>query len=130
MRLTVWLSMDVPDTDLHAVVYELTADGRSIRLGEDVMRARYRESLAKEAPVPPGVAVRYDLDRFYWFARRIGKGSRIRLLFGALSSPEYEKNYNSGGPVADESGKDARVAHVTLLHDAAHPSVLELPVGR
>jgi hypothetical protein len=28
----------------------------------------------------------------------------------------------------DESAKDARVAHVTLVHDAEHPSYLELPI--
>jgi hypothetical protein len=39
-----------------------------------------------------------------------------------------QKNYNSGGVVAEESGKDARTAHVTLYHDAEHPSCLELPV--
>jgi hypothetical protein len=39
-----------------------------------------------------------------------------------------EKNYNSGGVVADETAKDARTAHVTLYHDAAHPSALEIPV--
>ena len=32
--------------------------------------------------------------------------------------------------VTDESGKDARTAHVTLLHDAAHPSALEIPIGK
>jgi hypothetical protein len=31
--------------------------------------------------------------------------------------------------VSAESAKSARAAHVTLLHDAAHASVLELPVG-
>jgi hypothetical protein len=39
-----------------------------------------------------------------------------------------EKNYNSGGVVALETAKDARTAHVTLVHDAEHQSALELPV--
>jgi hypothetical protein len=38
-----------------------------------------------------------------------------------------EKNYNSGKPVAEESGIDARTAHITLYHDAAHQSCLEVP---
>jgi len=41
-----------------------------------------------------------------------------------------QKNYNSGGVVSEESGTDAQTAHVTLYHDAAHPSFLELPVVR
>jgi len=39
-----------------------------------------------------------------------------------------EKNYNSGGVVAGETAKDARTAHITVYHDAAHPSRLELPL--
>jgi hypothetical protein len=31
--------------------------------------------------------------------------------------------------VADESGKDARTAHVRLFHDAEHASCLEVPVA-
>ena len=45
-----------------------------------------------------------------------------------MNTPSAEKNYNSGGVVAKETAKDARTAHVQLLHDAEHPSALELPV--
>jgi predicted acyl esterase len=62
------------------------------------------------------------------FSRRISKGSRLRLVISSPNTPGVEKNYNSGGVVADETAKDARTAHVTLYHDAAHPSALEIPV--
>jgi len=42
----------------------------------------------------------------------------------------YEKNYNSGGVVAEEMARDARRAQVVLHHDEDHPSYLELPVIR
>jgi len=129
MRLSVWLAMDVPDTDLRATVYEITADGQSILLGQDMLRARYRESLSKEALVPVGVPVRYGFEHFPWLARRLAKGSRLRLVVGAVRGIMFERNYNAGGAVAEQSGKDARVAHVTLLHDAEHPSSLDLPLG-
>jgi hypothetical protein len=35
-----------------------------------------------------------------------------------------------GGPVAEQTAADARVAYGTLYLDAAHPSALELPIGR
>jgi predicted acyl esterase len=44
------------------------------------------------------------------------------------NSIAFEKNYNSGGVVADETAKDARTAHVAVYHDAEHPSALEIPV--
>ena len=40
-----------------------------------------------------------------------------------------QKNYNSGGVVANESGKDARKVTVTLYHDATHPSALYVPLA-
>jgi predicted acyl esterase len=73
---------------------------------------------------------RYEFDSFTFFSRRIARGSRIRLLIASPNSIFIQKNYNRGGVVAMESGADARTAHVTLFHDAKHPSYLELPVVR
>jgi hypothetical protein len=39
-----------------------------------------------------------------------------------------QKNYNSGGVVAEETAKDARTAHAQVYHDAAHASVIQLPL--
>jgi predicted acyl esterase len=94
------------------------------------MRARYRESLREAKPVPIGKPEKYVFDNFLFFSRRVAKGSRLRLLVHCINSINAQKNYNSGGVVAMETGKDARTAHVTLLHDVAHPSVLEIPIGK
>jgi putative CocE/NonD family hydrolase len=128
--LTVWLRMDVPDTDLDAALYEILPDGGSVSLTSASMRARYRESLREPKPVPAGRPEKYVFDNFTFFARQIAKGSRLRLVVRSINSPGTEKNYNSGGVVAAETGKDARTAHITLLHDTEHPSTLELPVVR
>jgi uncharacterized protein len=127
-KLTVWLKMDVPDTDLEADLYEILPDGGSVVLTGATMRARYRESLREGKPVAAGEIEKYSFDNFTFFARRIAKGSRLRLVVRSINSPGVEKNYNSGGVVAAETGKDARTAHVTLLHDADHPSMMELPI--
>jgi len=127
-KLTVWLVMDVPDTDFGANLYEVLADGSSILLSNAAMRARYRESLREGKPVPANQPQKYVFDNFTFFSRQVAAGSRLRLLIGALNTPSTEKNYNSGGIVAKETGNDARTAHVQLLHDAEHTSVLELPI--
>lgn len=46
-RLSVWIQMDVVDTDFHAVLYEILADGTSILLTDSFLRARYRNSTEK-----------------------------------------------------------------------------------
>jgi uncharacterized protein len=128
VKLSVWLSIDVPDTDLSAGLYEIMADGRSVALTGDSLRARYRVSLGQEKLVKPGEVEKYEFSGFTFFSRKIAKGSRLRLVFSAINSPDTEKNYNSGGVVANETAKDARTAHITVYHDVQHPSVIELPI--
>lgn len=110
-------------------VHEILPDGGSVRLITDVMRARYRESLREARLVKQGEVLRYDFDRFTFILRLVKKGSRLRLVLGPLNSIYAQKNYNSGGVVADESMKDARPVSVTLYHDAKRPSALYVPIG-
>ncbi|HEY6946679.1 MAG TPA: CocE/NonD family hydrolase, partial [Candidatus Acidoferrum sp.] len=128
VKLAVWLKMDVPDTDLEADLFEILPDGSSVALTSATMRARYRESLREAKPVPAGATERYVFDNFTFFSRRVAKGSRLRLIVSSINSTGTEKNYNSWGIVAAETGKDAKTAHITLVHDGEHPSALELPI--
>lgn len=128
LKFVAWLAMDVPDTDFAVAVYEIKPDGESVQLTSELLRARYRDSLTEEKLAKPGEINRYQFDAFQYFSRRIGKGSRLRLLLGCPNSIQLEKNYNNGGVVAAESGKDARTARVILYHDAQHASFLEIPI--
>lgn len=128
VRFVAWISLDVPDTDFQVTISEILPDGSHIRLTQDLMRARYRESLEQEKLVTPGEINRYEFDGFMFFSRRIAKGSRLRLLLSSPNTIYLQKNYNGGGIVAQESGQDARTAYITLYHDAEHPSFLELPL--
>ncbi len=129
VKLTAWIEMDVPDTDFEVNLYEITPQGGSILLTGDTMRARYRNSLRNEELVPVGEIVEYTFSGFTFFSRQVQQGSRLRLVFKCINSINFEKNYNSGGKVRLESGKDARTAHVKLYHDAQHASCLEIPLG-
>jgi predicted acyl esterase len=95
-------------------------------LTQDTLRARYRESLREEKLITPGEINQYVFDGFTFTSRRIAKGSRLRLVLRSPNTIYLQKNYNSGGIVAEESKEDARIAHVKLYHDAEHPSYLEL----
>jgi putative CocE/NonD family hydrolase len=130
VRLCAWISMDVPDTDFKVSLAEILPDGKMIKLTQDLMRARYRESNRVEKLVKPGEINQYTFDGFTFFSRRISKGSRLRLIISCPNTIYLEKNYNSGGIIAEESAKDARTAHVTLYHDKDHPSYVELPMIR
>ena len=126
--LAAWLALDVPDTDFQMSLWEVHPDGSAVRLTVDRRRARYRRSLTEPAPAVPGKVEEYTF-RGHHIARRIPKGSRLRLVLGALNSPAYEKNYNDGGVVAKGTARNARTAHVTVFHDVKRPSRLTLPVA-
>jgi putative CocE/NonD family hydrolase len=128
VKLILWIALDVPDTDFWATVSEITPDGKYIRLTEDLLRARYRESLRQENLITPEEINRFEFTGFTFFSKRVLKGSRLRLLICCPNSIFIQKNYNSGGVVAEETDKEAQTAHVTLYHDADHPSYLDLPV--
>jgi putative CocE/NonD family hydrolase len=125
--VTLWVSIDTPDTDLSADLYEIQPDGTSIALWSDIRRLRYRESLRQEKLVKPGEVVKCDFNPGLFVARRLMKGSRLRLVISSPNSIFWQKNYNSGGVVADETARDARTCHVKVYHGATHASVIELP---
>ncbi len=125
-KLFLWIALDAPDADLMARLEMVGPDGAPILLGEDWMRARYRTNLRRETLVPSGLPLEYSFE-LPFVARVLPTGSRLRLIVRSPNSIFLERNWNGGGVVADESGKDARTVHVTLLHDREHPSRLEIP---
>jgi putative CocE/NonD family hydrolase len=126
--VTVWMSIDTPDVDLEADLYEIQTDGTSISLWSDVRRLRYRESLREAKLIKPGEIVKCDFNPGLFVARKLMKGSRLRLVVTAVNSIFWQKNYCSGGVVADETVKDAHTCHVQIYHDAEHASAINLPL--
>jgi len=129
-KVTVWLSIDQPDTDFLVAIYLISGDGRSTLLTNDLLRARFREDFRNETLVHTKEPLRYDFTRFAFVSHRVVKHSRLRLVIGPINSIYSEKNHNSGGVVAEESIEVARAVTVRLFHDHAHPSVVQVPIGR
>jgi uncharacterized protein len=128
MRLKLYVQADAPDFDLWAQVLMVLPDGSTVRLGEDIRRARFRNSPYQQELFQPDQIVELPFE-FYWMARRIPAGARLRLTIAPLNVPAYQKNFNSGGRMGYETLKDARVANIKLFHDAQHPSSLTLPLA-
>ncbi len=129
-KLVVWLSINQADTDFRVSVHEIALDGSAIQLASDRMRARYRESLRESRLICTDEPLRYEFQRFTFVSRMIAKGHRLRLVIGPINSIFWQKNYNSGRAVSDESMADARAVTVRLLHDHLHPSALYVPLGQ
>jgi putative CocE/NonD family hydrolase len=128
MRLSLEVQADAPDFDLWAQVMMVLPDGSAVRLGEDIRRARFRNSPFKEELLRPDEIVEMPFD-FYWMARRIPAGSRLRVTIAPLNSANYQKNFNTGGRVGYERIADARTAHIKVFVDRSHASRLSLPLA-
>lgn len=128
MRLELLVESDAPDFDLWAQVMMVLPDGSAVRLGEDIRRARFRNDPFKQELLKPGEIAKIPFE-FYWTARRIPAGARLRLVIAPLNSPNYQKNYNSGGRVGYETLTQARVAHVKVFHGGDRVSRLVLPLA-
>ena len=94
---------------------------------ERVVRARFRNG-SKSAPslIEPGTAYEYNLDLGNT-AHLIKEGHRVRLDITSSKFPHLARNLNTGNdPASDDR---IEIATQTILHDAAHPSYLELSVA-
>jgi hypothetical protein len=127
-KLDVYIETDVRDLDLEAAIYEIKADSSCVLLTSNFVRARYRESLEKEKLLIAGDINLFHFEDFPFISRVIEKGSKLRLVITCPNSSFIQKNYCSGGAVAYETAKDARVAHVKIYTDRQHPGVLFVPV--
>ena len=123
------LAIDAPDADIRVQLYEVRSEGRVIFLSQDQIRSRYRNDPSR-AELLTGRVERYRFDQFPFIARRIERGSRIRLVIAPLGASIYQqRNRNSGKTVADETPADNRVATVRLRLGSGL-STISLPYGR
>jgi putative CocE/NonD family hydrolase len=100
-------------------------NGFAQNLTEGILRASYRESTLEAKPIVPGKVYEYKID--LWSTSNVFlKGHRIRLEVSSSNFPRFDRNLNTG---KSASTSDIFVkATNTILHDAAHPSALVLPV--
>lgn len=125
-----FIAIDQKDSDFSVRLEEVLKDGTTIPLTHAIKRARYNRSLRQAELITPGQINSYRIPMFALFSRQLAKGSRLRLVFSNLNTVEYQRNLNTGGPISQETIKEAKVVRVTLHHDRTYPSHLVAPVLR
>jgi putative CocE/NonD family hydrolase len=125
MSAVLFAATDAKDTDWNVMLLDVFPDGHAERVQDGLARARFREGFDKEVLLTPGKVERYDID--LWFTSRVFEpGHRIRVAVSSALFPKYDRNLNTGGN--NERDSSFVVAHQRILHDAAHPSHVLLPV--
>jgi len=125
MRARIWVSTDVPDTDLSVQLMDVYPDGRSMGVRGGYLRLRYRDGFDKEVMMQPGKLYPVDVDLLVG-ANLFKKGHRIRVQIASSNFPAYARNLNTGGDNARET--EYQSATVTIHHGPETPSYVELPV--
>jgi uncharacterized protein len=121
----LWAASSAPDTDFTAKLTVAKPDGRVVNLNNGIIRTAFRDSLSAPHPAIPGHAYEYTID--IWPTSYLFRaGERIRVEISSSDYPQFAPNPNTGQRFGE--GSDGRPATQTILHDAAHPSDVVLPV--
>ena len=125
ISLVLYAATSAKDTDFTAKLVDVYPDGRAINLTDGILRARYRDSLESPKLLATGDPVKYTIDVGVT-SNLFRRGHRIRLEVSSSNFPRFDRNPNTGRPIADET--QLLKASQTIFHDRAHPSQLILPV--
>jgi uncharacterized protein len=120
----VFAASDAPDTDFVARLVDVHPDGFAQNLADGIVRARYRHGAPEEFLLPDEVA-EFVID--LWATSNVFRaGHRVRVDVTSSNFPRWDRNPNTGAPLGRDTA--LQVAHQTICHDAAHPSLIILPI--
>jgi putative CocE/NonD family hydrolase len=125
IRVILYAATSAPDTDFTAKLVDVFPDGRALNLTDGILRLRYRESLEKPVLATPGQIYEIHIDAGVT-SNVFLKGHQIRLEISSSNFPRFDRNPNTGRPIADET--ELRKASQTIYHDRARASHLLLPM--
>ncbi len=131
IEVRLWVSSSAPDTDFTAKLVDEhppSADwpnGYAMNLSDSVVRMRYRGGRATAELIEPGEIYEITVGPLIT-SNRFEVGHSIRLDISSSSSPQFDVNPNTGGPLGRASG--VVVAQNTIHHGASRPSQIVLPV--
>ncbi len=125
VRAKLFIQSSAVDTDFFIRLVDVLPDGTAYSYLSGVFRMRYRDGYYESHYMTPG-----EIYPIEWKIAPISlvfkKGHRIRIEITSSDFPEYDRNLNTAEPMG--YGKEAVVAHQTILHTPEYPSHLILPV--
>ncbi len=125
LKVRLFASTDVKDTDFGVRFCDVYPDGRSMLMNEGMVKARYRNTVTKEEFIEPGKVYEYNID-LWDTALVLPPGHRIRITIISASNPRYEPNPNTGEPFRKHTYTTK--AENNIYHSSEYPSALILPI--
>lgn len=125
IRCVLFASSSARDTDFMAKLIDVHPGGLCLRLCDGMVRGRFREGMEREVLLEPGEPYRFEIAM--WDTAHVFKaGHRVRLEIASSAFPKYDRNLQTGEPLATSTRME--VATNTVFHDRARPSALLLPI--
>jgi putative CocE/NonD family hydrolase len=121
----LFAATDGPDTDFTAKLIDVFPDGTAWNLCDGIIRSRYRNGRNPAELLTPGQVEEFVID--CWVTSNLFRaGHAIRLEISSSNFPRFDRNLNTGAPIGDDAAP--RIARQRVVHDAAHPSHVVLPI--
>ncbi len=127
VKLILYMSSSVRDTDFTGKLVDVYPDGRAMLLTDGILRTRYRHSFSKIELLEAGEVYELTID-LVATSNLFKAGHSIRLEVSSSNFPRFDRNTNTGGIIAEEADSDSIVATNQIYHDSSHPSHLLLPI--
>jgi uncharacterized protein len=123
----LFASSSARDTDWSARLADVGPDGRSLKVTDGILRARFRNSSVREELLRPNETYEFVFPlapTAYVFRA----GHRLRLDLTSSDFPRYTRNSNTGN--VPEFDREFIPAQQTVYHDGNRRSRIVLPVAR
>ena len=125
VRVMLYAATSVPDTDFTAKLVDVFPNGEARNLTDGLTRLRYRAGLQKPVLARPGEIYPIAIDAGVT-SNVFLSGHRIRLEISSSNFPRFDRNPNTGRPLADETV--LKKATQTVYHSPEYASRIILPM--
>ncbi len=125
VKLELYFSTDVLDTDFIARLCDVYPDGKSINICDGIARARFREGFDREVMLLKHKVYKIELEMDVTSNVFLPE-HKLRLELTSSCFPRFARNLNTGGEIYHE--KKPRTARQIIYHSKKYPSRLLLPV--
>jgi len=125
LSAVLYASTSAKDTDWFMRLVWVTKKGKTYRLAEGKIRARFLQSMKQPVLLTPGKIYEYTLD-LWQTGITIPAGDSLRVEIASASFPLFSRNLNTGGH--NEKETHYVKAEQKIYHSKKYPSHLLLPV--
>ena len=119
LTLILYVSTSAPNTDFVGKLVDVHPDGSAFNVSDGILRSGFQPRHERSSPA------RIEID-LWPTSMLFRKGHRLRLEVSSSSFPRYDRNPNTGGPIAAE--RHPVTAEQVVFHDPSATSHLRLPI--